>query len=126
MSQTFASQLGLKTRKTNIKTQKIDGTTLKIYEIVDSTFFIVDKDCIERFFKESFLLANVKLNVMFGMPFLIMSNANIDFQSRNLQCRSYPTEDILPTTRQVELIGKKKFVAATLNPKYETFVVLLM
>ena len=37
-----------------------------------------------RFFEKNFLLANVKLNIIFQMPFLIMSNADINFQARNL------------------------------------------
>ncbi len=52
--------------------------------MVVSTFSVLDKDDKERFFKENFLLADVKLDVVHGMPFLTMSNANIDFQTRNL------------------------------------------
>ncbi len=57
------------------------------------------------------------------MPFLTMSNAGVNFQARNLQWRSYTTGDILPTTRQVELIGKKEFIATALNPEHEAFIV---
>ena len=35
----------------------------------------------------------------------------------------YTTEEALPTTRRVELVGKKEFAAAELDPKYETYVV---
>ena len=84
MSQAFAHQLGLKICKINIGAQKIDGTTLKTYEIVVFTFSILDKDNKERFFEESFLLADVKLDIVLEMPFLIISNANIDFQAWNL------------------------------------------
>ncbi len=88
-----------------------------------STFFMSDKDDRERFFEESFLLADVKSDIVLGMPFLTMSNANVDFQAQDLQCRFYIIRNILPTTRQVELIGKKEFPAAALNPEHETFVV---
>ncbi len=91
--------------------------------MVVSTFFVSDKDGRERFFKESFLLANVKPEIVLGMLFLTMSNADVDFQARNLQWRSYTTGDILPTTRRVELIEKKEFAAAALNPEHEAFVV---
>ena len=53
--------------------------------MVISTFSVSDKDDRERFFKESFLLADVKLEIVFGIPFLTMSNVDIDFQARNLQ-----------------------------------------
>ena len=85
MNPAFASQLCLKTRKTNVGAQKIDGTTLETYEMVVSIFFLSDKDSWKKFFEESFLLADVKPGVVFGMPFLTMSNADIDFQARNLQ-----------------------------------------
>ncbi len=52
--------------------------------MVVSIFFVLDKDGRERFFKESFLLANVKLDIMLKMPFLTMSNTDVDFQARDL------------------------------------------
>ena len=59
MNLAFTSQLGLKIWKTNVKAQKIDSTTLETYGIVVSTFSMSDKDGRERFFEESFLLAEV-------------------------------------------------------------------
>ena len=53
--------------------------------MVVSTFSMSDKDNRERFFEESFLLANVKLKIVLEIPFLIMSNADVDFQAQNLQ-----------------------------------------
>ncbi len=79
MSQAFAQQLGLKVRKTNVAAQKIDGTTLETYEMVVSTFSVSDKDGRERFFEKSFLLADVSPDIVLGMPFLTMSNADVDF-----------------------------------------------
>ncbi len=96
---------------------------METYEIVVSTFSVSDKDKRERFFEESFLLANVRPDIVLGIPFLIMSNADVDFQARDLQWRSYTTGEVLPTIRQVELIGKKEFATATLDPEYEAFVV---
>ncbi len=85
ISQAFAQQLGLKIRKTNVEVQKIDGTTLETYGMVPSTFSVLNKDGKERFFKKSFLLTNVKPDIVLGMPFLTMSNADVDFQARDLQ-----------------------------------------
>ncbi len=125
MSQAFAQQLSLKIRKSNVGAQKIDGTTLETYEIVVSTFSVSDKDGKERFFEESFLLADVKPDIVLGMPFLIMSNADVKFQTRNLQQRSYTIGDVLPTTRQVKLIGKKEFAATALDPEHKVFAVYI-
>ncbi len=87
------------------------------------TFSVLDKDRRERFFEESFLLADVSPDIVLGMPFLTMSNANINFQAWDLQWRSYTTGEVLPTTRLVELIGKKKFAAIALDPEHESFVI---
>ncbi len=81
MNQVFISQPGFKIGKTNVRAQKIDGTTLETYEMIVSTFSMLDKNGKKRFFEQSFLLANVKSDVMLGMPYLIMSNADIDFQA---------------------------------------------
>ncbi len=115
MDQTFVQQLGFKICKTNVGAQKIDGTTLETYAMVVSTFLVSNKDGRKRFFKENFLLANVRPDIVLGMPFLTMSNADVDFQAQDLQWRSYTTEEVLPTTRRVKLIGKKEFVAAALE-----------
>ena len=123
MSRVFAHQLSLTIWKTNIKTQKINGTTLETYEIVVSTFSILDKDGRERFFEESFLLANVKPEIVLGILFLTMSNADIDFQARNLQWKSYTIGNVLPTTRRVKLIKKKEFATAAFDPEHKAFVV---
>ena len=84
ISQAFAYQLGLTFWKTNVGVQKIDGITLETYGMVVFIFFVSDKDGKERFFEESFLLANVKLEIVLEMPFLTMSNADVDFQALNL------------------------------------------
>ena len=37
------------------------------------------------FLKKTFLLADVKSEIVFGMLFLIMRNVDVDFQARNVQ-----------------------------------------
>ncbi len=88
--------------------------------MVVSTFSVLNKDGRKRFFEKSFLLADVKPDIVLEMPFLTMNNADVDFQAWDL---SYTTGDIFPTTRRVELIGKKKFATVALDPEYEAFVV---
>ncbi len=123
MSQAFAQQLGLKVHKTNIWAQKIDDTTLETYRMVVSIFSVLDKDSRERFFKESFLLVDVKLDIVLGIPFLTMSNTDVDFQAWDWQWKSYTIGDIFSTTKQVELIRKKEFAVAAFDLEDETFVV---
>ena len=47
--------------------------------MVVSTFSMSDKDGKERFFEKSFLLANVKLDIVLRMLFLTINNVDIDF-----------------------------------------------
>ena len=68
-------------------------------------------------------MANVSPEIVFGMLFLILSSADVDFFGRELRLRTYTNEKALPTTRCVELLGKKKFAAAELDPEHETYVV---
>ena len=68
-------------------------------------------------------MANVSPEVVFGMPFLTLSSADIDFSGRELRWRAYTTEEVLSTTRRVELVGKKEFAVAALDLEYETYVV---
>ncbi len=123
ISQAFVQQLGLKIHKTNVGAQKIDDTTLKTYAMVVSTFSVSDKNGKERFFEESFLLTDIRPDIVLGILFLTMSNVDIDFQAQNLQWRSYTTGEVFPTTRRIELIRKKEFVVVALDPEHEAFVV---
>ena len=68
-------------------------------------------------------MANISTEVVLGMPFLIFSNANIQFVEKEFTWRSYSIAETLPTTKRVKLIDKKEFANATLNENSETFVV---
>ena len=59
--------------------QKIDGTTLDNYEIVVAAFLVTDKANRVRFFEETFLVANISSEVVFGMFFIILSGADVNF-----------------------------------------------
>ncbi len=73
-----------------------------------------------------FLLANIKPDIIFEKLFLTMSNADVDFLARDLKWSSYITGNIFSTTKKVELIKKKKFAAAVLDPEYKIFGVYVV
>ena len=79
MSPAYAKKLGLKTQKTNVGVLKIDGSTLEIFEMVIADFQMEDKGGRPRFFQETFLVADTKFEIVLGMPFLKISNANVAF-----------------------------------------------
>ena len=81
---TFAEKLGLVVKFTNVGTQKIDSTTFETYEIVVAAFSVTDQTNRVKFFEETFLMANVGQDVVFGMSFLTLSSANVNFPKREL------------------------------------------
>ena len=123
MSSTYVEKLGLKTRKTNVGAQKIDGSALEIFGMVITDFQVEDKSGRPRFFQETFLVADTKFEVILGMPFLKISNADVAFGEGTLTWKSYTTNEALPTTKRVRLVDPKEFVIAALDADSETFIV---
>ena len=56
------------------------------------------------------------------MPFLTLSNADIQFARKELTKRPYNIAEALSTTKQVEIIDKKEFTKAALDENVEDFV----
>ena len=68
-------------------------------------------------------MADTKFEVILGMFFLKISNADVSFGKGTLMWKIYTTNKALPTTEQVQIINKKDFVIAALDADSETFVV---
>ena len=77
MTLAYAKQLGFQIRKADDGAQKIDGSSLDTFEIAIAGFQIIDKLGKAWFFQETFLLANTIMEMVLGMPFLTLSNADI-------------------------------------------------
>ena len=75
----FVKELGLPIKSKNVEMQKIDGIMLDIYGIIVAVFSVTNKANWGRFFKQTFLVANVSPEVVFGILFLILSSADINF-----------------------------------------------
>ena len=76
---TFARELGLFIRSTDVEVQKIDGTTLDTFGMIVIAFSVTNQVNWVKFFKETFLVANVSPEVVFGMLFFTLSDTDIDF-----------------------------------------------
>ena len=123
MSPAYAKKLGLKTWKTNVWAQKIDGSALETFGMVIADFQVEDKGGRPRFFQKTFLVADTKFEVVLGILFLKISNADIAFGKGTLTWKSYTTNKALPITEQVQLVDPKKFVIVALYSDSGTFVV---
>ena len=77
MTLAYIAKLGLKICSTNIGAQKIDGSLFKTFRMIIAGFQVEDKLDRTWFFQELFLMADINMEVVQKMPFLIFSNANI-------------------------------------------------
>ena len=84
MNLTFAQKLSLHIRKTNVRAQKINGSALETFGMVIADFQVEDKGGWPRFFQETFLVANTQYEVILGMLFLKISNADVSFNKKTL------------------------------------------
>ena len=82
-----------------------------------------DKLKMTWFFQKTFLLDDISTKVVLGIPFLTLSNADVQFVEKKLTWRFYITSKALSTTKRIELIDKKEFAKVALNENFETFVV---
>ncbi len=121
MTSTYIAELSLTTRKTSIWVQKIDDLSLETYGMALASFSLQDSLGRVWFFEETFLLADISMEVVLGMPFLALNNADFQFGAEKLTWRSYTTAEALSTTRLIELINKKEFAKAALDKNLETF-----
>lgn len=64
------------------------------------------------------------MEVILGIPFLFLSNANVKFieQSGKLTWRSYNIVKALPIITSVESINNKEFAKATLEENSKSFM----
>ena len=123
MSPAYAKMLGLKIWKTNVEAQKIDGSALETFGMVIADFQVEDKGSRPKFLQETFLMADTKFEMVLGMLFLKISNADVAFGEGTLTWKSYITSEALPITERVQLVDPKEFVIAALDADSKTFVV---
>ena len=89
---TFAQELGLPIRTTDVGAQKINSTMLDNFGMMVVAFSVMDKANWVRFFEKTFLVANISLKVVLEMPFFTLSGADVDFSGRKLCWKTYTTE----------------------------------
>ena len=77
MSLTYAALLSFTVIITNVGMQKIDRFSLATYGMVIAIFQVVHKFDCSWFFLETFLPANIKMEVILNLSFLTLSNVNV-------------------------------------------------
>ncbi len=127
MTPAYTTKIGHIAGKTSVEAQKIDGSPLETYGMASARFSLHDSLGRVWFFEETFLLADTSMEVVLGILFLSLSNADVEFaELRKLTWRLYTVAEALPTTRLVELIDKREFVKAALDGNSSIFMVYVV
>lgn len=80
----YAAKLDLKTCHTNVRAKKIDGFIFQIFEIFLASFQVENELGKTRFFQKTFLLANISVKMLLGMPFFTFSSRKALFAEKEL------------------------------------------
>lgn len=75
------------------------------------------------FFKKTFLLADINLDIALEISFFILNNVEIDFVGYHLYQKIYTAAEALLITRQIKLIRKKQFIIVGSDLKDEVFII---
>lgn len=75
----YMAKLGLKIQLIDVKIQKIDCSTLEIFDMVLVSFQVKNKLGQPLLLQKIFLVANTNVTMILGMLFLTHSNVNILF-----------------------------------------------
>lgn len=94
-----------------------------MFGIVFASFWVKNKLEKACFLQAIFLVAETSIELIFGMSFFLFNNANIRFAKKELTWRTYSASKALPTTKQIELIDCKKFVAVALDLSKKAFII---
>ena len=122
MNPTLTRKLSLHIQKTNLGSQKINGSAFKTFGIVIVDFQVEDKIGRPRLFQKIFLAADTKFEVVLEIFFLKISNVDIAFGEKTLTWKSNTPNKALLNTEQVQLVDLKEFVIVTLDKDSKTFV----
>ena len=68
-------------------------------------------------------MADTKFEMILGMLFLKINNADVSFGEKTFMWRTYTTNEALPTTEQVQIVNPKEFVIVALDVNSKTFVI---
>ena len=84
MTPAYMAHLGLKVKVSNVDVQKIDRLSKATYGMVIAAFQVLNKLGRFCFIQETFLLADISIEVVLSMTFLTFSNADVQFAEKEL------------------------------------------
>lgn len=106
--------------------QRIDSSRLESFGMVIASFSRYNKEGKSQFSKNTSLLADIRIDVAFGITFLTLNNIKINRINHRFQWGLYIIAKAILTIKWVEQIGKKEFAIADLNFDDKTSVILIV
>ena len=82
-----------------MRAQKIHSSILKTFGIVITDFQIENKVSKAKFFQKTFLITNIKFEIILEILFLKFSNIYVPFSEKTLIWRTYITNKALSTIK---------------------------
>ena len=82
MTLIYIKKLGLQTQKTNFATSKIDELQIDTFDNIIARLQVLSKLAKAHLLQKNFLLANINIEMVLGLFFLIVNNAYINLQKK--------------------------------------------
>lgn len=92
-------------QKINIGSYKSDKSILNTFEIIITSFQILNKLKKVRYFQKIFLVANINIKIVFEIFFFIFSNININFTQKKLIWKIYSITKVLFIIKKILIIN---------------------
>lgn len=125
MNPAFAQMLSFALTPTNIEAQKIVKSLLRTYKIVSTSFSLQNSCRKVRFFEQTYFLTDTYMEIVLGMLFLLLSNADIKFDTEKLSWRTSIIAEAMLMRKKVELMNKFEFIKPALNKDAEIYIVYI-
>lgn len=81
MQLSFIKELGFYVYKINVSAQKINVNRVKTFEMIIAFILIDNKNKKLHFFKKTFILADISIDITFSILFFILANVKINFNN---------------------------------------------
>lgn len=80
----------------------------------------------DRFFKKSFLLMNIKIEIILSISIFLISNINTWFTKKELKFKNNIIINVLLSKTKIELIDWKKVIIAALSLEKRIFILYII
>ena len=103
----------------------VGNLRIKSYGVYFVRLEVPDENGTSRFFNESFLGVDLPWGISLGLPWMKLSEANMDWVSGKIRPWHLSVSNLLPTTNRIEEIEPEELAIDVLDDKKEAFVMFV-